>query len=153
MSFNTRITYDEISPITGNMSVLIDKDEETGIISKLCMESGFTTNTLMVDTEEFWESLKYHFPIGHRFAFKDKNDVIWIPSAQATTQAAIFPVQYPDKPDEVTWQVVPALQDESIPENELELDFDASKNFSALEFTQAFDLFAQLSNLQIDEEE
>ena len=35
--------YDEISPITGNQVVLIEADPQTGINSRICMESGYTT--------------------------------------------------------------------------------------------------------------
>lgn len=152
MNLQNKITYDEISPITKNLTVLIDKDEETGIISKLCMESGFTTNTLMIDTEEFWESLKYHFPIGHQFAYKDDTGTIWIPSAQASPSAAIYPAEDRES-QELIWQVTPAIFDDSLPEGELELDFDASKRFGKFQYSDAFDLFAKWSNLQVDEEE
>ena len=35
--------YDEISPITGNRTVLIEADPNTAIESRICMESGYTT--------------------------------------------------------------------------------------------------------------
>ena len=36
--------YDEISPITNNQTVLIEADPNTGIESRICMESGYTTS-------------------------------------------------------------------------------------------------------------
>lgn len=36
--------YDEISPITGKHVVLIEADPQTGIESRICMESGYTTS-------------------------------------------------------------------------------------------------------------
>ena len=36
--------YDEISPITGNRTVLIEADPNTSIESRICMESGYTTS-------------------------------------------------------------------------------------------------------------
>ena len=38
------LEYDDISPITGNKCVLIEADENTNIESRICMESGYTTN-------------------------------------------------------------------------------------------------------------
>lgn len=37
-----KLSYDEISPITGDMSVLFEEDE-SGHWTKICMESGYTT--------------------------------------------------------------------------------------------------------------
>lgn len=36
--------YDEISPITGNRTVLIEADPDTNTESRICMESGYTTS-------------------------------------------------------------------------------------------------------------
>tara|TARA_R110002012_G_scaffold272708_2_gene458338 strand:- start:224 stop:703 length:480 start_codon:yes stop_codon:yes gene_type:complete len=47
------IQYDEISPITGNKCVLIEADENTNIESRICMESGYTTNErLKIDCDD-----------------------------------------------------------------------------------------------------
>ena len=37
------IEYDEISPITGNLCVVVEADPKVGRVSYLCMESGYTT--------------------------------------------------------------------------------------------------------------
>jgi hypothetical protein len=45
--------YDEISPITGNRTVLIEADPQTGINSRICMESGYTTSEkLKIDSQD-----------------------------------------------------------------------------------------------------
>ena len=45
--------YDEISPITGNRSVLIEADPDTGVESRICMESGYTTtDRLAIGSQE-----------------------------------------------------------------------------------------------------
>ena len=46
------LNYDEISPITGNKCVLIEADQNTNIESRICMESGYTTNDyLKIDSD------------------------------------------------------------------------------------------------------
>ena len=40
--------YDEISPITGNRTVLIEADTSTNIESRICMESGYTTTDRLI---------------------------------------------------------------------------------------------------------
>jgi len=147
-TLKNRLTYDEVSPITGNLCVLIDVDEAvTGLVSKLCMESGYTTNTLLVDKPEVYESLKTHFLTGFQFA-KAVDGAVWIPSAQASPFAALYPVAGENE-GELIWHVTPTLPDRG---DEIELDYDATKRFKALDYSSAFDLFAALSNLQTEEE-
>ncbi len=43
-----KITYDAMSPITGNECVLEEADEQTGIVSMICMETGYTTTDQLV---------------------------------------------------------------------------------------------------------
>jgi hypothetical protein len=45
---NVKLTYDSISPITGNFCVLEEVDTATGITSFLCMESGWSTADTMI---------------------------------------------------------------------------------------------------------
>ncbi len=150
-----RFTFDEQSPFTGQMSVLIDADSETGVVSKLCMQSGFTTNNLMSDTEEFWKDLSSSYSVGFLSAFKDDKGIIWIPSAQATDLAALYPVREEGEENIMKWHVTPAvfILDEETKEYTTELDFDNTKVFDKLEYMQAFDLFLELSKLNEEEEE
>lgn len=148
-TLKNRLTYDEVSPITGNLSVLIDVDEgATGLVSKLCLESGYTTNTLLVDMPEVYESLKTHYLVGYQFA-RAVSGSVWIPSAQASPFGALYPVA--GEEGELIWHVTPALPNRS--EEEFELDYDATRHFKALEYGQAFELFAAISNLETEADE
>ncbi len=51
-----KITYDAISPITGNECVLEEADEQTGVVSMICMETGFTTTDQLVFESEAQET-------------------------------------------------------------------------------------------------
>jgi hypothetical protein len=42
------MNYDEVSPITGNRSVIIEADPTTNIESRICMESGYTTTDQLI---------------------------------------------------------------------------------------------------------
>ena len=150
-----RFAFDEQSPFSDQMSVLIDVDSETGTVSKLCMQSGFTTNNLMSDTKEFWNDLSNSYSVGFLFAFKDDKGTIWIPSAQATDLAALYPVREEGEEDIMKWHVTPInyLLDEEAKDYTTELDFDNTRVFDKLEYMQAFDLFLELSKLNEEEEE
>ena len=50
--------YDEISPITHNLSVLVEQDDATGLTSKICMDSGYTTNSFLIDGSETLSKLE-----------------------------------------------------------------------------------------------
>ena len=43
-----KLDYDETSPITGNVCVIVEADENTGAEHRMCMESGFVTRTSLV---------------------------------------------------------------------------------------------------------
>jgi hypothetical protein len=59
-----KLEYDEISPITGNQCVIVEADETTGIESRLCIESGYTTNdrlkTDSLDIEKYESTITEH---------------------------------------------------------------------------------------------
>jgi len=40
---NLKLEYDDVSPFTGNKCVLIEADVKTGMESRICMETGYTT--------------------------------------------------------------------------------------------------------------
>ena len=97
-----KIEYDEISPITGNKCVLIEADENTNIESRICMESGYTTNErLKIDSvditkyestiTEYMRTMKYtddelgciwyptfiNFPGGMVYCEAGDNELVW----------------------------------------------------------------------------
>ena len=48
-----KLEYDEISPLTGQKTVVVEADEQTNIESYICMESGYTTtDKLKIDSKE-----------------------------------------------------------------------------------------------------
>ena len=47
-----KLDYDEKSPITGNVCVIVEADKETGAEHRMCMESGFVTRTSLVFNSE-----------------------------------------------------------------------------------------------------
>ena len=50
-----KLDYDEISPITGNKSVIVEADVNEDIQSYLCMESGFTTTDQLIKDSPYLE--------------------------------------------------------------------------------------------------
>jgi len=54
-----KITYDAKSPVTGNQCVLEEADEQTGVVSMICMETGYTTTDKLIngsDEQQAYES-------------------------------------------------------------------------------------------------
>ena len=47
-----KLEYDAISPITKNMCVLSEADDENGVTSHMCMESGYVTTEQLVQGSE-----------------------------------------------------------------------------------------------------
>ena len=75
------IEYDDISPITGNKCVVIEADEKTGIESRMCMESGYTTSdTFKIDSDniEQYESGITEFMRDRKYIDNELNQ-IWYP--------------------------------------------------------------------------
>lgn len=75
------IEYDDISPITGNKCVVIESDENTGIESRMCMESGYTTSdTFKIDSDNIkqYESGITEFMRDKKYIDNELNQ-IWYP--------------------------------------------------------------------------
>ena len=51
-----KIEYDEISPITGNMCVVVEADPKENRTSYLCMESGYTTTDQLIKDSSYVDS-------------------------------------------------------------------------------------------------
>lgn len=150
--------YDEISPITHNLSVLVEQDDATGLTSKICMDSGYTTNSFLIDGSETLSKLESSIAkTAFNFRVVDGNKNVWIPCMQATDTSSIYPI--PDDVDNTTfmWQVTPIkklTEDESKkypdPNNigkylENYIDFENSVNFPKDKFTEAFKHFVNIS--------
>lgn len=154
--------YDEISPITQNLSVLVEQDDATGLTSKICMDSGYTTNSFLIDGSDTLSKLESSIAkVAFNFRVIDSTRNVWIPCMQATDTASIYPI--PDDVDDTTfmWQVTPIkklTEDESRkypdPNNigkylENYIDFENSVNFPKGKFTEAFKYFVNVSNGRI----
>jgi hypothetical protein len=150
-------TYDELSPITGNMSVLVDRDESTGMISKMCIESGYTTNSFLVEGSKTMEQLRTTIPrIAYNLKFVDDKNNVWIPTMQSTEFSSMYPFEDPNNPNDFIWRITPIkkLSEEESkkypnPDKPGEfmdsyIDFENSKDFPKEDFAKAFEFFINM---------
>jgi hypothetical protein len=151
-------TYDEVSPITNNLCVIVDTDDVLNTTSKLCMESGYTTNTFLKNEEKIMDVLKSRIPrIAFDFKIVDRFNQVWIPTMKSTEKAAIYPT--PDETDNESfkWQVTPI---KDLPEEEYikypnpevpgefltkVADFQNSVDFERGDFENAYEYFVKVS--------
>lgn len=96
-----RLSYDEISPITGNQSVLVEQDVFSGDHVKLCMETGYQTyfNSWKVGNEEIIANLENQFPyevVDTKFI--DSNGNVWYKAFLISPNVLLYP-------DEKLWKV------------------------------------------------
>lgn len=151
-------TYDEVSPITNNLCVIVDRDDALNTISKICMESGYTTNSFLINDEKIMENLKSKIPrIAFDFKIVDRFNQVWIPAMTTTEKAAIYPIPNETDPDSFKWQVTPIkdlTEEEYIkypnPNEPGQFmtkyaDFDNSENFERGDFEKAYEHFAKIS--------
>ena len=142
-------TFDEISPITKEQTVMVDVDS-SGVKHKLCMKSGYATNDRLINDSEYTiESLSKSPALVNNFKIVDDEGYVWIPMNSSTNHAAILPVE--DKDDETTfnWAVCPitkSSEDYFNPENPNEkygykIDFDNCTLFPMMDFIEAFETF------------
>jgi|SRR5210317_1298125 hypothetical protein len=149
--------YDEVSPITNNLCVLVDRDDSTGLTSKLCVESGFTTNSFLKDGSKTLEELRTMIPkVAYDLKVVDKDGNIWIPAMQSTEFSSIYPIPNQESEDGFLWQVTPIkkLSEEDSkkypnPDKPGEfmtsyVDFENSKNFPQDSFTDALEYFVNM---------
>ena len=146
--------YDEISPITGNQTVLIEADPTTGVESRICMESGYTT------TEQFkigsQEALDYENAGMTEFMravkFSDETlGTIWYPAFIQMQGAMLYCEQLDNSSNSLIWKVarVVNVTDEErskypIPGKENEyyssrLDVENALSFEKFQFKAALD--------------
>lgn len=150
--------FDEISPITNNLSVIVDTDDATGITSKICMESGFTTNSFLKDGSKTLDELRNQIPkIAYELRVVDSDSNVWIPAMQSTEFAALYPIDSQNENESFNWQVTPIkkLSEEESkkypnPDKPGEfmssyVDFQNSENFPQDSFMKAFESFINLS--------
>ena len=146
-----KLEYDEISPLTGQKTVVVEADEQTNIESYICMESGYTTtDKLKIDSKEVeqYESTITELMIKVRFPDKESG-LVWYPAFMQMPGGMLYVKG--TSFDEMQWEVtkvVPIFGDERLEypipgrENEYytsKLDVENAKIFSKSEFKLAFD--------------
>lgn len=97
------LDYDETSPITGNECVLIEADENTNIESRICMESGYTTNErLKINSNSIaeYESTITEFMIAMKYVDNELG-YIWYPTFINLPGGMVYCEQ---QNDELVWK-------------------------------------------------
>lgn len=150
----------EKSPITGEYTVIVDVDPQTGVVSKLCTQSGFVTNSYLKKDSEELEKFKESMPqVSIHNIMEDDLGAIWVPMMQSTDKGVIFPSKRRDSEslDDFVWVVAPIfplpdveLDKYTNPENpggymDSYVSFDDSITFEKEDFSGAFDKFLSMS--------
>lgn len=88
-----RINYDEISPITGNLCVLVEYDEKLGQSMRLCMESGYHTYDGWKKGSSEAELFESNSPevVKETALYDEKSGLIWYKITMATSDVVLFP--------------------------------------------------------------
>lgn len=108
--------YDEISPITKELTVLVESDPVTGLNSKLCMKSGFTTNEAMkAGSEQHAHFLKSTPKLLHDLSVTDDDGFVWFPITVFTEHGIFFPDG--TTTEDWVWRIAPIVD---VPEEERE---------------------------------
>ena len=99
-----KITYDENSPITNNLCVLVEADENTNIESKICMESGYTTNDrLKLNSSHISEYESRITEYMKSVKFIDETESVWYPTFMQMPGGMLY--CEPNKNNELQWKV------------------------------------------------
>lgn len=91
-----KLRYDEVSPVTKNLSVLIEQDPISGDSVKLCMESGYQTyqNAWKKENEEILRALEAQFPsVVIDSKFVDEEDSTWYLTFLISPNVILFPTE------------------------------------------------------------
>jgi hypothetical protein len=144
------INYDEASPITGNKCVLVEADETTNIESRICMESGYTTNELLKINSD--NIAKYESTITEFMCAMKYIDIelgcIWYPTFINLPGGMVYCEQ---KDDNLVWKsasVIEMTEEEQLkypmPDKEGEyftsrLDVENAKIYDKYDFKSALD--------------
>ncbi len=94
--------YDEMSPITGEETVIIQEDSE-GVKHKLCIKSGYNTNSKMIQGSEYVKEIlsdKEQYDI-----VVDEDSFVWIPSVVYTEHSCILPYKNEESQEKFQWVV------------------------------------------------
>jgi len=155
---NLKLDYDEKSPITGNVCVIVEADEETNTTSYMCMESGFTTTDNMKigsDIAAEYETKLSELMRVSKFEDTDRG-LFWYP---AFLQMQGIGMLYPTgtSRDDLKWEVCKVVMIEGderkkypVPGKDGEyftsrLDVENAEKFEGNEFDLALDKFYSLT--------
>ena len=87
-----KITYDAKSPVTGNQCVLEEADEQTGIVSMICMETGYTTTDKLINESDEQQAYESGLTELMREAkIIDAVGLCWYPAFMQLPGAMIYP--------------------------------------------------------------
>ena len=132
--------YDEVSPITGTKCVLVEEVEE-GLLSKICMESGYTTfipschpdNPIFEEFEKTLPDFIRERAFIDEFGFRWYLSIINVPPA-----GMLFP-----EPDEDSFIWIGGkfidIVDTDTGEHQFEFDWDNAGKYAANDFSSAMD--------------
>ena len=156
------LDYDEISPITGNKCVVVEADENVGVESRLCIQSGYTTTEfLKTDSEKVkeYEKSLTQLMIDSKFIDKETG-LTWYPTFMQMPGAMLYPEGA--SPVDLKWKVakvVPIFGEERLEypipgkENEYHtsrLDVENAETYEKSDFESAlnklYDIVKELYN-------
>ena len=151
-----KITYDAISPVTGNQCVLEEADERTGVVSMICMETGYTTTDKLVhesDAQETYEAGLTELMKEARII--DAVGLCWYPAFMQLPGAMIYPDGTATDFHYEVAEVIDIVGDERekypVPGKEGEyftarLDVENASQFEMKEFETALNFFYETVN-------
>lgn len=144
MADKFKTTFDEISPITGNLCVIVEKTDDGIGFNKLCMESGYTTFNTFTEQNIDLAQLEQNLPqvaVAHKRI--DSHGQVWYPAYMPTPAAALFCI---GDSTNFEWAVAPFTQPESEEEDMLmHLEVASAVKFPKDKFSTAFDYLMQLN--------
>ena len=155
--------YDEISPITGNRSVLIEADTATNIESRICMESGYTTTDQLVKDGPYIEKHEEQLTELMLDAKHDDEEtgLVWYPTFMQMPGGMLYPDGTSKAIEWKVAKVVPIFGDERlqypIPGKEGEyftskLDVDNANSYNTGDFKKALEDLYNIVKETIDNE-
>lgn len=87
-----KLTYDEISPITGNMCVLVEPDSTKNQNMRLCMESGYQTFDSWKEGSEIVDKFMSASPdLVRNTAMVDEEGNVWVKIIMMTPDVVLNP--------------------------------------------------------------
>jgi len=101
--------YDEISPITGNLCVIVEVDEKSNTTSYICMESGYVSNTMFAigsPTQEGYEATVSQLMRDLK-KIDDERGLVWYPAFMQTPAGMLYIAG--ESTEDVHWEVAPVV--------------------------------------------